>query len=127
MMLIPTTLAPSPIEGFGVFAETAVPKGTVVWQFTPGFDQVFTKGQISTLPRVAQKYIGRYAYQSRAGGTIILCADHAKFFNHSDTPNTATVYSDAFPEGATIAVRDIEAGEELTADYHDFTDEIEMQ
>jgi len=47
---------------------------------------------------------------------MILCGDDARFINHSDTPNIASDYT-LDPYGADIAVRDIEAGEEITTGY----------
>ncbi|MDA0367163.1 MAG: hypothetical protein O2995_02110, partial [Proteobacteria bacterium] len=40
MMLIRCFLAPSKIEGIGLFARDAVAKGTEVYRFTPPFDLI---------------------------------------------------------------------------------------
>jgi SET domain-containing protein len=50
---------------------------------------------------------------------IILCFDDARFVNHSDTPNIATDYAQD-PYGLDVALRDIEAGEEITMNYENF-------
>ena len=50
----------------------------------------------------------------------ILCADDARFFNHSDNPTC--IDSDSIPdeEGIDVAARDLESGEELTCNYKVF-------
>ena len=44
-----------------------------------------------------------------------LCSDDARFFNHSDEPNTGSISNDT-----DVALRDIQQGEELTCDYRTF-------
>lgn len=50
----------------------------------------------------------------------ILCADNARFFNHSDNPNTHVVEDPEDEETADVASKDIQIGEELTVDYREF-------
>ena len=46
----------------------------------------------------------------------MLSGDHACFINHSDTPNTGAAVNPALPV-TTVALRDIQAGEEITCNY----------
>jgi hypothetical protein len=58
----------------------------------------------------------RYGYIDPRLGRYILCSDHARFINHSATPNLTSDFSRE-RHGVDIAVRDIAAREELTLDY----------
>ncbi len=56
----------------------------------------------------------------------VFCGDDARYFNHSDTPNTRGEESeDGY--GETYALRDIEAGEELTGDYNEFDEDFDRK
>ena len=57
---------------------------------------------------------------SRQSHQYILCSDDARFFNHSDTPNTESREVAGEDEVITVAKRDIQPGEELTDDYRTF-------
>ena len=50
----------------------------------------------------------------------MLCGDDGRFFNHSSTPSC-----DDSADDITVAVRDIEIGEELTVDYTTFYGDME--
>lgn len=66
-----------------------------------------------------RRFFDTYSYVDRSTKRLILCFDNARFTNHSENPNLRPDYTpDAF--GIDVAVRDINAGEELTLDYDDF-------
>ncbi|HMO63866.1 MAG TPA: SET domain-containing protein [Verrucomicrobiota bacterium] len=119
MLLIPVRVAPSPIEGNGLFTVAPVPAGTPVWRFQAGFDQAFAPEVVAALAAPAREYLRRYAWIRREDGRAILSGDHACFMNHSGTPNTGVPPGAGEPE-TTIALRDLAAGEELTCDYRVF-------
>lgn len=119
MLLIPVRVAPSPIEGNGLFTVAPVPAGTPVWQFAPGFDQAFSPAAEAALPLPAREHLRRYAWIRREDGYAILSGDHACFMNHSGTPNSG-MPPGAAGSGVTVALRDLAAGEELTCDYRAF-------
>ncbi len=123
MLRVKTEIAPSEIDGIGLFAAEFIPRGSIVWEFTRGFDRQFTKGAILQLPSAAHIYLAKYAYKSRKSGRYILAEDNGKYFNHSSTPNTMSVHADGVPEVVTYALRDIHIGEEITDDYSSFEDE----
>ena len=119
MLLVPTRLAPSTVHGLGVFAVDRIAKGTPVWRFQTGLDMEFSPDIANGLPEHVQKFFSHYGYLDRNVKRIILCFDDARFVNHSDTPNLGTDYAqDGY--GLDVALRDIEAGEELTMDYGGF-------
>jgi uncharacterized protein len=109
-LLVNAYVAPSSIAGMGVFAAERIPKGTRVWEFTPGFDLVYD--DIARFHPLVVAHLTTYCY--RIDGKYVFCADHAKFFNHADDPSCGD------DDEYTFAARDIEAGEELTSDYRRF-------
>jgi uncharacterized protein len=120
MLLVKTRLGSSAIEGIGLFAAAAIPKGTVTWRFIAGFDQLFTAAQIDKLPEPARGELRRYVYLDERSGKYVFCLDNARFMNHSEKPNTESVFPDGDHFGHDVATRDIAAGDELTCDYRDF-------
>lgn len=100
----------NPHIGWGVFATRAIPKGTIVWALD-ALDQQFSPEQVASLPPYAQRQLQIYSYTDGRGRTV-LCWDHGRFFNHSCAANCLSLGYDF-----ELAVRDIEAGEELTDDY----------
>lgn len=124
MLKVRTTIGPSKIHGIGLFAAEDIPRGTVVWEFTPGFDRRFSEAAMERLPELARDYLRTYAYKSRATRLYILPEDHGKYFNHSDSPNTRSRQPSGSREVVTCAIRDIWAGEELTDDYSSFEDDL---
>lgn len=117
MLLVKTRIRPSPIRGIGVFAAEFIPQGTVTWRFLEGFDQRLPESILSVLSDPAKEQFLKYTYVDPVTGLYELCADDARFFNHSDTPNTTSVATEADMD---VATRDINLGEELTCDYRTF-------
>lgn len=118
MMLVPTYLAPSSIEGLGVYSRVPIKKGDLVWRFDRVFDQVIPVAAIEAAPPHIQEFMDRYTYPlpSDPENFVVLDADEGRFMNHADEPNCI------FPaDGETgWAARDIEVGEELTCHYSHF-------
>ncbi len=122
MMLIPTYVAPSQIEGVGIFAAEDVPAGALIWRLDPDFDRLLTSATIATLSPVHRAFIERYAYPyPHDPDRLIVELDNGRFMNHSDAPNT--IFSD--PD-AGYALVDIAAGEELTCNYAEFDPGFEI-
>jgi len=119
MLLVKTRVAPSPIHGLGLFAEEFILAGSVVWKFTEGFDQTFTREQIEKLPEPAHFFLAKYAYLSTKTGRYLLDTDNGRYFNHSKIPNTSTKTVAGEKEDIICADKDIESGEEITVNYAD--------
>ena len=96
--------------GFGVYASHFIPKGTIVYVSDPL--EIVVKPKSHLLQNDAiMPVISKYSYIDQKGRRI-LSWDHAKYVNHSCEPNSlSTGY------GFEIAIRDIEAGEEITDEY----------
>jgi hypothetical protein len=115
MLLVKTRIGPSAIHGIGIFAAEEIAEGTHIWVFHPGFDQRYDLADIRGLPSTCARQLLHYGYVNPASGHLVVCLDDARFFNHSDAPNTEEL--DDGLEGITVASRRIAAGEELTYDY----------
>ena len=127
MLYVKTKLKESPINGIGCYADEDIPRGTLIWKFTKGFDQEFALDFPEKLSEPSREQFLKYAYISKTTGNYILCSDDTRFFNHSKDNNVVNIRSAVWPwsseneqEGVDIAARDIQAGEELTYDYNVF-------
>lgn len=120
MLLVKTQVKESKVHGLGLFAVQFIPKGTEVWKFTRGFDQQFTREQIFNFPPSLQKYLCGYAWKSEKSGLYCFASDNGKYFNHSNNPNVLSQYRDNEEEVVTVAVRDIQLGEEMLDNYASF-------
>lgn len=124
MLLVPTRIGASTIHGIGVFAAASIKAGHAVWRFVPDFDRAIDPAAVERFPEHARAFCAHYGYLDRNVKRIVLCFDDARFVNHSHTPNLHTDYTlDAY--GLDVALRDIEAGEELTMDYGEFEENAE--
>lgn len=121
MMMVETELKPSQIHGLGVFLLEAVPAGGLIWKFDSRIDRVYSPAEVAGLPEHMQRFLDTYATWHEATGLYVLCGDNGRYFNHSASPNTV---SDAISFGEDRAVRDLQAGEELTSDYTTICDNV---
>ncbi|HLW66158.1 MAG TPA: SET domain-containing protein-lysine N-methyltransferase [Gemmataceae bacterium] len=110
MLIVRTYLAPSKINGLGVFAREFISAGSVVWEFTPELDLEY---RIDVQPRRVQEYLRHYGSEVEPG-VFLLCGDNARFMNHCENPNISGA------ENPNIALREIAAGEEITCNYAEF-------
>jgi uncharacterized protein len=114
MLRIPTYLAESKISGagLGVFCKESVTAGRIVWTFRAGFDYI-----VDDLPKdeILRNFVLKYGYLPITGEKgWVMCADDARFFNHSDDPTCL----DFGPH--TTARYNLAPGTELTSDYRSF-------
>jgi SET domain-containing protein len=115
-----TRLKPSPIHGVGVFAIKDIPKNAYV--FEPDDDELVSvqadeiKGLPPDLRRLYEDFcvLKDDTYQCPSSFNKLT---PAWFLNTSKNPNVAADSSLKF-----YAIRDIQAGEELTADYGTYSD-----
>jgi SET domain-containing protein len=122
MLLIPTYVAPSAIEGVGVFAAEAIPAGATIWQLDPAFDRLIRGAEVEGLPAIFQQFVERYGYPYPHDPSVLVVElDNGRFMNHSEAPNTRFDNPDA-----GFALRPIGPGEELTCNYSEFDPSFEM-
>lgn len=122
MLCVKIKLSPSPIHGLGLFADQFIPKGTIIWRFTKGFDQRFTREELLKFPKILQIFFVKYSSLSKKTGKYILCADQGNYMNHAENPNTICKYVKGEEEFVTYAVKDIQIREEITEDYLKYDD-----
>jgi len=117
MLTVSTYVAPSAIEGLGVFAGEFIERGRLLWSLNPKFDIFVHHGELDELPPHVQHFIARYSYPHlEMPGVVVVDSDNGRFMNHdADDPNTRFDDPDA-----GFALRDIAAGEELTCNYAEF-------
>ena len=116
MILVPTRVVGSSIHGNGLFAVQPIAKGTPIWRFLSGFDHDFSPEAWAAMPEPARGHTRHFCFVRRGDLRVILSGDHACFINHSDAPNTGAPAGAAAPV-TTVALRDIQAGEEITCNY----------
>src|SRR5690606_7950079 len=75
------------------------------------FDREFSDEEIRKMDPVHRELAETYCFRNSKGHHV-LCWDNGRFVNHSFRSNCFTT-----PYNFEIAVRDIQAGEELTDDY----------
>lgn len=124
MMTVRCYLAPSKIEGLGVFCRDDIRKGQNVWRYDPMLDLSFPNSKLDEVEPHVREFLERYAYPDwNRPNHMILEGDEGRFMNHSDEPNldfNDTVHG--------FARWDIPAGTELTCHYATFSaGAIEMQ
>ena len=96
--------------GYGVFATQFIPKGTIVY-VKDDLEIVISPYDVINKDEKYKKVIDTYSYRDE-NGNYILSWDIAKYVNHCCDANTiSTGY------GFEIAIRDIEAGEQITDEY----------
>ena len=124
MMMVRSYLAPSPIEGLGVFSHVDIRKGQLIWLYDPAFDVSYMKSDVERAPRHFREFMDRYTYpHPEDDERVVLDCDEGRFMNHSDAPNM-----DLTNPSRGVATRDIPAGPEITCNYGQFIGGvIEMQ
>jgi len=116
----------SEIDGRGVFSLERIPKGEIVWILKDGYDVMKTDEEFQLLSEAEKEHLAHTAYLSPWSGKWIYppIGDVAEYTNHSSNNNLNAVYDPAIsPEPVFITNREIEIGDELTNNYHEF-DEI---
>jgi SET domain-containing protein len=94
----------SPIHGRGVFAARRIDAGEVIIDWS-GCSEVLSDEAVNALPSEERIFV------SVIDGQNILFKPPARFVNHSCSPNARGC------DRHDIAIRVIEAGEEITVDY----------
>jgi SET domain-containing protein len=116
MLMVSTYLAPSAIEGLGVFAGEFIQRGQLLWRLNAKFDIFVRRDEIDGLPDHVQDFIARYGYPHlEMQEVVIVDSDNGRFMNHSLAPNTDFRI---FDRG--YALVDIARGDEITCNYHEF-------
>lgn len=111
MLRIKATIGTSKISGIGLFTTQFIPCGTTTWLYDSKFDTSFDEAALAEMPSIAREFFLKYAYFDYDLSKYVLCSDHQRFINHSESPNILSTPT------CDMALRDIHVGEELTCDY----------
>lgn len=119
MLVVKTKLGQSKVEGIGLFADQFIPRGTVTWKFDPRFDIYFDPGELDKMTDIKKNLIEHYAFLSKKSGKYVFCIDNSRFTNHSTNPNIKVDAKLSYGDGelCSVAVNDIQIGDEMTVDY----------
>jgi SET domain-containing protein len=109
-------VATDPRMGLGLFATEFIPKGSIVWEFIEGVDIKVPIAKVKEMSVVQQEYFNRYGWIE--GEYYLASCDINNFINHSYQNNLDNITD------VTIALRDIEPGEELFSNYSEFDDDF---
>jgi SET domain-containing protein len=141
---IPYTIRDTPDKGRGVFAHAPISKGTILWRHVRGqyvvYDERALKDLVAKLSRSEVAYELDHIFGlPEFPGYMIKVFDDGELINHSRQPNVVMnkhFQDDEIPYNTSargvqevtdallnerfslIAVRDVNAGEELTMDYN---------
>ena len=117
----------SPIHALGLFATELIPKDSVYWTYEPWVN-------VTTFSHTQYKYVHDsertisleskymwdgfrvYSFYVKEIDSLMFGLDNSRFINHSETPNSAFDYN----KKGRIALRDIQAGEEITENYYSY-------
>lgn len=97
-------------KGYGLFATSPIPRGTITWVLDE-LDRKIDPPEMEKYDKKYQEILLKYSFRNNKG-TYIFCWDNGRYINHSFNSNCCLT-----PYNFEIAIRDIEAGEEITDDY----------
>ncbi len=113
-MKIPSLyVAPSKLSGRGVFSTEPIPAGSII-EICPAI--VLTPDQVKPLQKTdLYDYYFQWGHDEKSCAIVL---GYGSLYNHSFTPN-ARYYTEFDSETLeVIALKDIEAGEEITFNYN---------
>lgn len=117
----------SNIHGLGLFAKQLIPKSTIWWHARPQDVLIISKIQFLTLEKSSKSNILEnffqglltYSYYERDLDALVFCLDDSRYVNHSFDDNSgASEDENGF---CSVALRDIQKGEEITENYCKYT------
>jgi SET domain-containing protein len=120
MFLYKTEVKPAtnPAMGLGLFALEFIPNQSIVWEYKEGFDIRFDPIKLNELNEAQQAHFKKYAWLEKMASDdkeYYYCnADLCGFTNHSKNPNISS------RGHYTIAIKNIEIGQEILIDYSEF-------
>ena len=92
-----------------------------MWKLVPGFDVIISEEELLKLSPPARNQVSHYAFFHLGLRKYVLSADDDRFTNHSDNANI-----EFFGE-YSVAIRDIQEGEEITDNYNEYGKPIHYQ
>lgn len=120
-----TEVGTSSIDGLGLFAKRKIWAGTEWWHGTSENILMISKSQYQTMVeskncdtiRSFLASIHKFSYYESKYDSLILCLDNARYVNHSSIPNSGFSADPIKRSLVSVALCDIEAGEEILENY----------
>lgn len=108
----------SSVHGTGVFARQSITAGTRIWQFDESMHVCDQQAMYALSPRKL-RFALHGGYYHKPSGLFLWYTDGMQYMNHAATPmaNVGLAIWPPLHGDHTIALRDIDAGEELFEDY----------
>jgi SET domain-containing protein len=110
-------VATNPNMDLGLFAKEFIPKGSIVWEFVEGVDIKVSIDKVEQMSEAQQEYFEKYGWIDE--GYYYSSCDLTNFINHSYDPNLDNTTD------VTIALKDIQPGEEFFTNYGEFDSEFD--
>jgi hypothetical protein len=114
-MIHPDTYIKTTHKGLGVFAKRKFLRGEILW-IADDFDIRISLEQYHELDPVLKTKFNIYSYLDY-NNKVVVAWDEGKYVNHSCDPNSTGVLQF---DNISIALRDIEADEEIVEDYYSY-------
>lgn len=116
--LVDVEFRTSPVHGTGIFARRAIKTGNVIWRYDDTMHVCDQKAMAALSPRTLA-FALHGGYLHKPSGKFLWYEDGMQYMNHGegDVANVGLAFWPALHEDHTVALRDIEAGEELREDY----------
>lgn len=115
MLKIKSYLDASKVHGIGLYAGENIKEGSIVWQFNPFIDQIFSIRKFRTVSQSVNNFGLQHLYASsyKRNNKYFYITDNARFINHSNDQYNI-IFVDDFNE---VATRSIKKGEEILENY----------
>ena len=115
MLKIKSYLNISKVHGIGLFAGENIKEGTILWQYNPFIDQMFSMRKFQTVTQSLNYYGLQHLYASsyKRNNKYYYITDNARFINHSEKGYNI-VFTDDHTE---IASKDIKKDDEILENY----------
>jgi hypothetical protein len=109
-----TTIRPTS-KGHGVFTKRKFLRGEILW-IADDYDVLIPVEEYLALEPFTRKKMDRYSYLN-SDNQAVIAWDEGKYVNHSCNPNSTGILQF---DNISVALRDIEEGEEMVEDYYSY-------
>jgi uncharacterized protein len=114
-LIHPDTQVKQTHKGLGVFATRKFFRGEILW-IADDLDVLIPVDEYLRIDGIFRRKLDRYSYLNSENHAVIAW-DEGKFVNHSCSPNSTGILQF---DNISVALRDIEKGEEMVEDYYSY-------
>lgn len=124
MIHIKYKLRSSELHGIGLFSDQDIKKGSLIYTASPVLDLNISQDQFDSLSQNEKDEILWWGFFDKPSQKWHVDFDVSKFINHSF--EATVTQNEQHDEAYLVAMKDIEAGEELTQNYLEFESEEDL-